>query len=117
MLPATTERVAAGLGVPFSRELLFDPAWNARFAAQYNARLRERYGVPLSFAAYNGGGHRVDAWLEARAPMDLDHFVERIGITQTKNYIRRVTSHYARYSYLRDPDAGWPFELPMRVGE
>jgi soluble lytic murein transglycosylase len=117
MLPATTRRVAEGLGVPFSRELLFDPAWNARFAAQYNARLEDRYGVPLSFAAYNGGGHRVDAWLQDRAPTDLDLFVERIGITQTKNYIRRVTSHYARYLYLRDPEAGWPLELPLRVGE
>ncbi len=73
--------------------------------------------MPLSFAAYNGGGHRVESWLEERAPMDLDHFVERIGITQTKNYIRRVTSHYARYLYLRDPEAGWPLELPLRVGE
>jgi soluble lytic murein transglycosylase len=117
MLPATTARVAEGLGVPFSRELLFDPAWNARFAARYNAVLRERFGVPLAFAAYNGGGHRVEAWLEARGPMDFDLFVEQIGITQTKNYIRRVTSHYARYVYLRDPDGGWPIELPLRVGE
>jgi soluble lytic murein transglycosylase len=73
--------------------------------------------VPLAFAAYNGGGHRVEAWLEARGPMDFDLFVEQIGITQTKNYIRRVTSHYARYVYLRDPDGGWPIELPLRVGE
>ncbi len=115
MLPATTRRVAEGLGVPFSRELLFDPAWNARFAAQYNATLKRRFGVPLSFAAFNGGGHRVEAWLDERAPMDFDLFVERIGITQTKNYIRRVTSHYARYLYLKDPDAGWPLELPDQV--
>jgi soluble lytic murein transglycosylase len=117
MLPATTERVAEGLGVTFHREMLFDPAWNARFAARLNGRLKRRYGVPLAFAAYNGGGHRVDAWLEDRAPADFDLFVERIPITQTKNYIRRVTSHYARYLYLRNPDGGWPLRLPERVGE
>ena len=115
LIPQTASRVAEGLGVPFVREMLFDPAWNARLAAQYNARLRRAHGVPLAFAAYNGGGHRVTAWLRDRAPMDLDHFVERMPITQTKNYARRVTSHYARYVYLREDDGQWPFELPRRV--
>ncbi len=115
LIPQTASRVAEGLGVPFVREMLFDPAWNARLAAQYNARLRRAHGLPLAFAAYNGGGHRVTTWLRDRAPMDLDHFVERIPITQTKNYARRVTSHYARYVYLREDDGQWPFELPRRV--
>lgn len=115
LMPATAAGIARGLGVPFAREMLFDPSWNARLAAQYNARLRRTYALPLAFAAYNGGGHRVTAWLEERGPMDLDQFIERIPITQTKNYARRVTSHYARYVYLREGDGAWPFELPARV--
>ncbi len=115
LLPATASAVASRAGLELRREMLFDPQWNARLAAIYGAGLRRSYGMPLALAAYNGGGHRVQAWREARAPVDLDLFVERIPIDQTRNYIRRVTSHYAHYLYLRDPSAGWPLTLPDRV--
>jgi hypothetical protein len=46
--------------------------------------------------------------------MELDRFVERIPFNETRNYVRRVTTHYARYSYLDDPDSGWP-QLPAFV--
>jgi len=67
--------------------------------------------------AYNAGAARMRRWLTEAGEMDLDRFVERISIDQTRNYIRRVTSHYARYMYLNDPDAGWPdVPMPERVG-
>jgi soluble lytic murein transglycosylase len=117
MLPSTTERVAERLGITYAREQLFDPTWNARYASTYVKGLVERYDTPLAFAAFNGGGHRVTRWLEEGGPTDFDLFVERIPIDQTRNYIRRVTTHYAKYLYLRDPRGGWPLRLPVRVGE
>jgi soluble lytic murein transglycosylase len=69
---------------------------------------------PLSIAAYNAGKSRVRRWLKESKRMELDRFVERIPFNETRNYVRRVTTHYARYSYLDDPEAGWP-ELPSFV--
>jgi len=118
MLPSTSERVARDLGAPFRREMLFDPVWNVRLAARYNGDLLRSLGgrEPLSIGAFNAGAHRVRRWLEETGEMELDRFVERIPFDQTRNYIRRVTGHYARYLYLSDPDAGWPLHLPARVG-
>ncbi|AKF04575.1 lytic transglycosylase domain-containing protein [Sandaracinus amylolyticus] len=118
MLPSTASRVARGLGVRFEREMLFVPEWNARLGAAYVRGLVDAHGVPLCFAAFNAGGHRVQEWLERAGArgVELDLFVEEIPFDQTRNYVRRVTTHYAHYLYLRDPSRGWPaIELPERV--
>ncbi len=111
MLPSTGARVAERLGVPFRRALLFDPRFNIRFGARYLATLIELVGVPAAFAAYNAGEHRVEQWWAApacRGEWAMDRFVDWIPFSQTRGYVRRVTSHYLRYRYLRDPSAGWP---------
>lgn len=116
LLPATAERVAEGAGVELTRDMLFDPAVNIRLGARYVGGLAERLGVPLCFAAFNAGGHRVQAWLEERGEIELDLFVEHIPYNQTRNYVRRVTTHLAHYLYLEDPSRGWPpLELPRTV--
>ena len=46
--------------------------------------------------------------------MELDRFVERIPFNETRNYVRRVSTHYARYAYLDDPGSEWP-RLPRFV--
>jgi len=116
MLPSTAARMARALGVTFRREQLFDPAWNARYAAAELADAIRTHGLPLAFAGYNAGGHRVDEWLARSGEIELDLFVEDIPFDQTRNYVRRVTSHLAHYLYLRDPAAGWPaLELPVTV--
>jgi len=69
---------------------------------------------PLSIAAYNAGKSRVRRWLKESRRIELDRFVERIPFNETRNYVRRVTTHYARYSYLDDPKSAWP-KLPSFV--
>ena len=53
-------------------------------------------------------------WLKESGKMELDRFVERIPFNETRNYVRRVSTHYARYAYLDDPESGWP-RLPRFV--
>lgn len=123
LLPETARRYAEARGGTFGREMLYQPAQNVRLGAAYMHELADEVGVPLCFAAYNAGEHRVREWLE-RARRDggptglpLDRFVENIPFEQTRNYIRRVTASYAHYLYLNNPDAGWPeLNLPARVG-
>ncbi|MEM9190913.1 MAG: transglycosylase SLT domain-containing protein [Myxococcota bacterium] len=119
LLPETAQAAADGLGgaVEVDRSLLFIPEWNVRFAAYYNARLFEEFDQvpPLAFAAFNAGEARGHRWLRETGDIELDRFVERIPFNETRNYVRRVTSHYARYLYLQSPESGWPLTLPERV--
>lgn len=115
LMPATAAAVASRTGTPYSRNVLYDATTNVRLGAAYLAELYRRYGVPLCFAAYNAGEHRVEEWL-ARGEQDLDRFVEDIPFAQTRNYTRRVTASLAHYRFREAPDAGWPdLELPDHV--
>lgn len=118
LLPSTASRVAERIGLrPFDRARLFEPETNVRLSAAYHATLLRAFGDqwPLAIAAYNAGGPRVRRWLRSIGDDDLARFVERIPVDQTRNYVRRVITHLARYRYLRDPARGWPFALPATV--
>jgi soluble lytic murein transglycosylase len=117
MLPATAETLSAEVGVTFRRELLFDPAWNISFGVAEIGQLHRSFDarLPLTVATYNAGAPRVRRWLDETGEVDLDLFVERIPFDETRNYVRRVTTHYARYRYLEDPSRPWPVDLPARV--
>jgi len=83
LLPETARRYAVRMGGEgsFGREMLYQPAHNVRLGAAYMHALRDEVGVPLCFAAYNAGEHRVREWLvRARRDggpegLELDRFV------------------------------------------
>ena len=106
VMPATGAKVAALLGEHrYSPGQLEDPTTNLRFGIYYFSRLLDRFdGVfPLAVASYNGGPHNVSRWYkpwhdapdDARIP--LDAFVETIQYDETRDYVKRVSGHYARY--------------------
>ncbi|MFO0685443.1 MAG: transglycosylase SLT domain-containing protein [Sandaracinus sp.] len=116
LMPATAAAVARRTGTTYARNLLFDATTNVRLGTAYLAELHRSYGVPLCFAAYNAGEHRVEEWLR-RGERDLDRYVEDIPYAQTRNYTRRVTASLAHYRFREAPDAGWPdLGMPARVG-
>ncbi|MGD8860023.1 MAG: lytic transglycosylase domain-containing protein [Myxococcales bacterium] len=121
LLPKTGARVAAGLGLDFSRARLKDPDYNVRLGAHYLAQLVKRFDgqVMPAIAAYNAGAHRVEPWLgrarTRRGALQLDRFVESIPIEQTRNYVRRVTTNWARYRFVSDPTSPLWAELPSAL--
>ncbi|MFW6050450.1 MAG: transglycosylase SLT domain-containing protein [Myxococcota bacterium] len=102
LMPAT----ARGLSPEATRRRLFEPRFNIRLGGRLLGRLLRDFDgcEPLAVAAYNAGGHRVRRWLERDGRLPLDHLIERIPIDQTRNYVRRVATHYARYQYLEGTD-------------
>ena len=118
VLPSSGRRIADQRGLPFSRDRLFDPHQNIRLGAAEIAAEWGRFRIegtdvqPLAIAAYNAGGARVQRWLHETGPVDLDLFVERIPFDETRNYVRRVTSHFARYRYAATRET---VTLPERV--
>ncbi|MBG7616465.1 transglycosylase SLT domain-containing protein [Brevundimonas sp. BAL450] len=68
LLPATAERMAERLGLPFDRNrLLNDVAYNQRLGREYLRTLMDRYGgdARLAVTAYHAGEGNVDGWLES----------------------------------------------------
>jgi soluble lytic murein transglycosylase len=108
------------MGLPFERDRLFDPAWNVRLGVAEMSELFRRFDgvLPLVIAAYNAGTARVERWLAeeaTNAPVDLDLFVERIPFDETRGYVRRVISHFARYRFAEDPSRFPDVPLPATL--
>lgn len=114
LLPSTARRVGEGLGLRIERDQLFEPATNIRLASRYIGTLLRLFGgapPQLAIGAYNAGESRVSHWRTSLGTDELDEWVERMPVDQTRNYVRRVTGHWARYRYL----AGERLRLTMRV--
>jgi soluble lytic murein transglycosylase len=103
-------------GKQVTRHMLRVPETNIALGLREMAALAEEMGhvYPLSIAAYNAGKSRVRRWLKESGKIELDRFVERIPFNETRNYVRRVSTHHARYAFLDDPESGWP-RLPRFV--
>lgn len=113
VMPAVAAKLA---GRNVTRAELRTPEVNIPLGLQEMKALVEEldHVYPLSIAAYNAGKSRVRRWLRNSGRMELDRFVERIPFNETRNYVRRVSTHYARYVYLDEPSSGWPV-LPRFV--
>jgi soluble lytic murein transglycosylase len=105
MIPSTARRTAYQTRVGFDlARMLNEPAFNAQLgAAHLGILLGEHKGsYLLTFAAYNAGGGRVREWINAygdprRKEVDPIDWVERIPITETRNYVQRVMENYVVY--------------------
>ena len=118
MIPPTTTRILEARGETYDDAVLYDPESNIDLGVGYIARIGEKFHgqMPLQAAGFNGGPHNVARWLDDMGESRLDYFVERIPFGQTRNYVRRVMTSYARYLYLYETDGNeWPVELPMEL--
>ncbi|QPF81957.1 transglycosylase SLT domain-containing protein [Bradyrhizobium genosp. L] len=93
-------------------KLVSDPVYNTQMgAAELSALLSEYRGCHImTFAGYNAGRGRVRDWVKAygdpRDPnVDAVDWVERIPISETRNYVQRVMENFAVYR-ARFEDAG-----------
>lgn len=100
-----------GVSYDWSR-MVSDPVYNTQMgAAELSALLSEYRGCHImTFAGYNAGRGRVRDWVKAygdpRDPkVDPVDWVERIPISETRNYVQRVVENFAVYQ-ARFEDAG-----------
>jgi soluble lytic murein transglycosylase len=116
LLFETAESVAKQLGIEVSRDKLLRPHVNITLGAAYLSGLVQRYQAqfPLAIAAYNAGTHKVDEWT-GKGEHDLDLWVERIPVGETRNYVRRVITAWSRYHALQSPRTPWDLPLPEKV--
>jgi soluble lytic murein transglycosylase len=111
--PEAGRDTAKRFGVSYDWDrMVSDPVYNTQMgAAELSALLSEYRGCHImTFAGYNAGRGRVRDWIKAygdpRDPnVDPVDWVERIPISETRNYVERVMENMAVYR-ARFDDAG-----------
>ena len=108
MMPATAAATARQRSIPFALyQLTSAPDLNAQLGAAHLGELMQsnRGSYIMVFAAYNAGPGRVQEWVKAYGDprdsnVDAIDWVERIPITETRNYVQRVMENMQVYRAL-----------------
>jgi len=115
IIPTTATRIGEEIAFPYRPELMHAPAVNVKFGVYYLGKLLGMFGgrPELAAAAYNAGPRALSGWLASLSVLPTDLFLASIPYEETRTYVYRVMSNYARYAYLSGesmPDV--PLELP-----
>jgi soluble lytic murein transglycosylase len=120
LMPGTAERAARELALSQSDELLTQAEYNLELGAFYLRKLLATFDqhVVLALTSYNAGPHAVSRWLARSEGLPLDVWAARIPYAETRNYVGRVMSNWARYRYLGGGPEGVPrlaLDLPAKL--
>ena len=100
IMPATGREIARKLKISrFRSSMLKMPDVNIRMGTKYIDELNGMFdgNAMLVSGAYNGGPGRMKRWLETKNIKDLDEFVEKITIRETRLHIKKVINSYDNY--------------------
>jgi soluble lytic murein transglycosylase-like protein len=100
VMPYTAVKISQRLpGATYNAGDLLKPEYNIGYGAWYIKRLMNYYSenLILAIAAYNAGPAAVNAWSDRCKSCQSDEFVESIPFDETRNYVKKVLSAYARY--------------------
>ncbi len=101
-MPYTLDKLTALVGQDVKTPELFDPKKSIEMGAAYLKKLliEMQDQNPLTAAAYNGGPHRVKAWIKKLGPVDYDVFIEHIPFAETRTYVKRVLTFRSIYDKI-----------------
>jgi soluble lytic murein transglycosylase len=102
LLPGVAKQLAKTEKLPYGNARdLFDPDLNVQLGTRFLGRMADRYdGSPwLASAAYNAGEAPVGRWLDARAALEPDFFIETIPYRETREYVARVLAFSVIYDW------------------
>ncbi len=122
--PAAGRDTAKRFGVTFDqRRLMNDIAYNAQLgtAELGNDIASWRGSYILAFVAYNAGPRRAKEWIEQygdpRDPkVDPIDWIERIPISETRNYVQRILENMQVYRALLENNPKLLIEADLRRG-
>ena len=103
IMPPTGRELARKLKIRrFRTSMLKQPDINIRMGTKYIGELNTWFdGNPmLVIGAYNGGPGRMSRWVSTKNIKDIDLFVEKIGIRETRLHIKKVIDSYDNYIEL-----------------
>ncbi len=123
--PSSGRDTARKFNIAFNqRRLMDDVAYNAQLgSAELGSDIKDYRGsYILAFAAYNAGRRRVQEWIDQygdpRDPrVDPIDWIERIPISETRNYVERVVENMQVYRARIDNNSRLLIEADLRRGE
>ena len=120
LMPTTAERAARELSLEHASERLTQAEYNLELGAYYLGKLLGSFdqSAVLAVSSYNAGPRAVSSWLAGGKRLPLDLWAARIPYAETRNYVARVMSNWARYRYLAGGPEAVPslaLELPARL--
>jgi soluble lytic murein transglycosylase len=121
LMPGTANEQAGKLGLSFNSQALIDDAgFNIQLGSAYFQRLMSYYNgsYPLAVAAYNAGAGNVNKWLRANGDPRTGgiawvDWLERIPISETRNYVQRVLENAVVYEAMNPDKASYTGPNPM----
>jgi len=121
LMPGTAREQAGKIGLSYEPSSLMDnPGYNIQLGDGYFGRMMSYYGgsYPLAVAAYNAGPGNVNKWLRANGDprtgsVDWVDWIERIPITETRNYVQRVLENAVVYEAMNPDKARYKGANPL----
>jgi soluble lytic murein transglycosylase len=121
LMPGTAREQAGKMGLGYDMAaLMTDASYNIRLGDGFYARMMDYYGgsYPLAVGAYNAGPGNVNKWLRANGDprtgaVDWIDWLERIPISETRNYIQRVLENAVVYEAMNPDKARYKGPNPM----
>ncbi|MFM5930069.1 MAG: transglycosylase SLT domain-containing protein [Novosphingobium sp.] len=111
LMPGTAREQAGKMGLGYNPQALTsDAGYNLQLGDAYFNRVLNYFNgsYPLAIAAYNAGPGNVNKWLRANGDprtgaVDWIDWIERIGLSETRNYVQRVLENAVVYEAM-NPD-------------
>jgi len=103
LINGTANDSAREVGIQqYSFNKLFEPEVNVELGSFYLRKVLDRYDgeIPLGLASYNAGPNRVAEWVDTIGYYKFDEFIEKIPITETRNYVKRILRSYGAYNAI-----------------
>ena len=100
IMPATGKELARQLKIRrFRTSMLKRPEVNIQMGTKYIGYLNSLFNsdAMLVTGAYNGGPGRMKRWRRSKNIKDIDEFVEKITIRETRLHIKKVINSYSNY--------------------
>jgi soluble lytic murein transglycosylase len=120
LMPGTARETAPRAGLSYNIASLYEPTYNIRLGSTYFGQLMDQYGgsYVLSVAAYNAGPGNVNRWISAngdpRTPgTDVIAWIERIPLSETRNYVMRVLENAVVYDLINPTRANIRSATPL----
>jgi soluble lytic murein transglycosylase len=109
IMPFTGKAIAKSFGEDFPQDSLYRPHWSIRYGTYYLHQLLDQFQGDLiqAIAGYNGGPNNARRWHATNSRLGYDLYVESIGFTETREYVKRVMANYWTYR-LVGPFLGYP---------
>ena len=102
IMPYTGKYIAEKKNTTFTVDSLYVPEYNICFGTYYLYELMDKFegNTFLTLSAYNAGPHNAKRWWKQNKHKEQDLFVEDIGYTETRGYVKKVMANYWTYQYL-----------------